>query len=284
MLMGSLSACGTLLPPADADVLGFTGTADRLRVRIRSDAVLGRLVATNDHVEGLRLPLNASYRSQPLSGATLTTEVEVGSRYARDDAETSADVMLGGCLRYALPAWRLTLSDLACGLLVHEDDAHRVGRRRLPAPEPGRAKRRRRAERGALRGRRGRQRRPRDAPRRLRRGHRSAARTRLTGRHDELGGRNAKGRGSFDFAHPAADIALWKSMHSVLQTLRVGISWRSVVRTRITRPTTEVDRTSSPPERRAPDPFRDQARMIASQRATASVGNPPQGPTRQDLA
>ncbi len=96
-----------------------TATADGMVVRMRSEAVPGRVVATEADVERVRLLLNASYRVA-VGGGVLTPRVEVGARHDGGDAETGAGLVVGGSLGYALPAWGLTLTAGGQGLLLHE--------------------------------------------------------------------------------------------------------------------------------------------------------------------
>ena len=97
----------------------MTATADGMVLRMRSEAVPGRVVATEADVERVRLLLNASYRI-PVGGGVMTPRVEIGGRYDGGDAETGAGLVVGGSLGYALPAWGLTLSAGGQGLLLHE--------------------------------------------------------------------------------------------------------------------------------------------------------------------
>ena len=119
MLMGAFGARGTLLAAPAAGGFEVTATADGMVVRMRSEAVPGRLVATEADVERVRLLLNASYRVA-VGGGVLTPALEVGGRYDGGDAETGAGLVVGGSLGYALPAWGLTLSADGRGLLLHE--------------------------------------------------------------------------------------------------------------------------------------------------------------------
>ncbi len=119
LLMGAFGARGTLLAAPAAGGLEVTATADGMVVRMRSEAVPGRLVATEADVERGRLLLNASYRVA-VGGGLLTPALEVGGRYDGGDAETGAGLVVGGSLDYALPAWGLTLSAGGRGLLLHE--------------------------------------------------------------------------------------------------------------------------------------------------------------------
>ena len=108
MLMGAFGARGTLLAAPAGGGFEVTATADGMVVRMRSEAVPGRVVATEADVERVRLLLNASYR------------IPVGGRYDGGDAETGAGLVVGGSLGYALSAWGLTLSAGGQGLLLHE--------------------------------------------------------------------------------------------------------------------------------------------------------------------
>ena len=121
MLMGAFGARGTLLAAPAAGGFEVTATADGMVVRMRSEAVPGRVVATEADVERVRLLLNASYRVA-VGGGVLTPRVEVGARYDGGDAETGAGLVVGGSLGYALPAWGLTLSAGGQGLLLHESE------------------------------------------------------------------------------------------------------------------------------------------------------------------
>ena len=119
MLMGAFGARGTLLAAAPGGGFELAAAADGLVLRMRSDEVDG-LVATTAEVERLRLTLTGSYRNLPLLGGVLTPALEVGGRYDGGDAETGAGLLVGGSLRYAVPAWGLTVAGSGQGLLLHE--------------------------------------------------------------------------------------------------------------------------------------------------------------------
>ena len=119
MLMGAFGARGTLLAAAPGGGFELAAEADGLVLRMRSEKADG-LVATTAQVERLRLTLQGSYRGLPLLGGVLTPALEVGGRYDGGDAETGAGLVVGGSLRYAVPAWGLTLAGSGQGLLLHE--------------------------------------------------------------------------------------------------------------------------------------------------------------------
>ena len=141
MLMGAFGARGTLLPAAATGGFELVATADALLLRMRSEAAAD-LTATTAEVQRLRLLLRASQRAVPLVGGLLTPDVEVGGRYDGGDAESGAGLVVGGSLRYAQPAWGLTLTAGGKGLLRHESGAFREwgagGSLRLDPGTPGR--------------------------------------------------------------------------------------------------------------------------------------------------
>ena len=119
VLMAAFGAHGTLLAAPDTGGFELAAKADGLLLRMSSEAAAG-LVATEADVERWRLLLEASYRAVPLFGGVLTPSLEVGGRYDGGAAETGAGLVVGGSLRYALPAWGLTLTADGQGLLLHE--------------------------------------------------------------------------------------------------------------------------------------------------------------------
>ena len=119
VLMAAFGARGTLLAAPDTGGFELAAKADGLLLRMSSEAAAG-LVATEADVERWRLLLEASYRALPLFGGVLTPSLEVGGRYDGGAAETGAGLVVGGSLRYALPAWGLTLTADGQGLLLHE--------------------------------------------------------------------------------------------------------------------------------------------------------------------
>ena len=119
MLMGAFGARGTLLAAAPGGGFELAAEADGLVLRMRSEEADG-LAATTAEVERLRLTLTGSYRNLPLLGGVLTPALEVGGRYDGGDAETGAGLLVGGSLRYAVPAWGLTVAGSGQGLLLHE--------------------------------------------------------------------------------------------------------------------------------------------------------------------
>ena len=121
MLMGAVGARGTLLAAPHGGGFELAAEADGLLVRMSSGAAAGQLVATEADVMRWRLLLHSSYRALPLLGGVLTPTVEVGGRYDAGAAETGAGLLLGGGLRYAVPAWGLTLAAGGRGLLLHEN-------------------------------------------------------------------------------------------------------------------------------------------------------------------
>ena len=118
LLMGAFGARGTLLAAGPGGGLELAAKGDGLLLRMSSAAARG-LVATQADVSRWRLLLEASYRGLPLAGGVLTPALEVGGRYDGGDAQTGTGLVVGGSLRYALPAWGLTLTGSGRGLL-HE--------------------------------------------------------------------------------------------------------------------------------------------------------------------
>ena len=120
-LTGQVVESGT--PVVDALPVTLAVKSDGVLVRMDSEAA-GRLPAATADVHRLRLLLEGSFAALRGPSGVLTPSLEVGARYDGGAAETGAGLELGGGLRYAYPAWGLTIAANGRWLIVHEDRAH----------------------------------------------------------------------------------------------------------------------------------------------------------------
>ena len=86
-----------------------------------------------------RLALEGSHVRRLASGATLTPSVEIGMRHDGGDGETGNGIEVGGGLRFADPATRLTVEARARTLVAHGGDYEEWGLSGLVRIDPGRA-------------------------------------------------------------------------------------------------------------------------------------------------
>ena len=120
MLMGAFAGRGVLLSAAQSGGVALAVKADGLLLRIDSQEVAG-LPAVAADVSRLRLVLEGSVDALRGPGGVLTPSLQVGARYDGGAAETGAGLEAGGGLRYAYPAWGLTLAANGRLLLTHQD-------------------------------------------------------------------------------------------------------------------------------------------------------------------
>ena len=138
LTMGAFEGRGVLLSPGENGGVALAMKSDGFLVWIGSEAA-DDLPSTAAHVSRLRLVLEGSVDALRGPGGVLTPSLQVGARYDGGDAETGAGVEVGGGLRYAYPAWGLTVAANGRVLLAHQDRGLRgMGRRRLDSPESGR--------------------------------------------------------------------------------------------------------------------------------------------------
>ena len=121
MKMGAYGARGALLvPPAGGVGLGLAVKSDGFLVLMSSEPKAD-LRAVEVDASRVRLVLDGSL-GVPLGAAgVLTPSAEVGVRYDGGDAETGTGLEVGGGVRYANPAWGLTLQGNGRVLITHRD-------------------------------------------------------------------------------------------------------------------------------------------------------------------
>ena len=143
MGMAATGARGVLLSAADHEGFELAARGDARLVRMNSDAATGAdgagsLAATESETSRVRFVLEGSHRFDLAGGQTLTPTLEVGLRHDGGDAETGTGVEIGGGLTFADPAWGLTVTAKARGLLTHEDsDYTEWGANGLVRIDPG---------------------------------------------------------------------------------------------------------------------------------------------------
>ncbi len=124
MTMGALGARGVLVSAKETGGFKVAVRADALLVRMKSGATRDILAAETE-TNRLRLALEGSRAFELTSGgAVLTPLLEVGLRHDGGDAETGTGVELGGRVRYADPAWGLTMEAQVPGLIAHKDSGY----------------------------------------------------------------------------------------------------------------------------------------------------------------
>ena len=127
-LMGAVGGRGILLEAAEAGGFELATRTDAMFMRMTSDEVAtaaGNLAATDADTHRLRVVLEGSRPVTWPEGQRLTPTVELGLRHDWGDAETGFGLELGGRVRYADPAWGLTIDGAVRGLLAHEDSAYK---------------------------------------------------------------------------------------------------------------------------------------------------------------
>ena len=120
LTMGAFEGRGVLLSPGENGGVALAMKSDGFLVWIGSEAA-DDLPSTAAHVSRLRLVLEGSVDALRGPGGVLTPSLQVGARYDGGDAETGAGVEVGGGLRYAYPAWGLTVAANGRVLLAHQD-------------------------------------------------------------------------------------------------------------------------------------------------------------------
>ena len=120
MTMGAFGGRGVLLSPEESDRFTLAIKSDGLVLWIGSEAS-GRLPEATADVQRLRLLLEGSVDALRGPAGVLTPTLEVGARYDGGAAETGAGLEVGGGLRYAYPAWGLSIAANGRWLIVHED-------------------------------------------------------------------------------------------------------------------------------------------------------------------
>ena len=92
---------------------------DGLVLQIGSEPA-GRLVEATADVHRLRVLLEGAFDVLSGPAGVLTPSLEVGGRYDGGAAETGAGLEVGGGVRYAYPAWGLTVAANGRVLLTHQ--------------------------------------------------------------------------------------------------------------------------------------------------------------------
>ena len=124
MRMAEAGARGVLVPAPETGGFELAVRSDTQLVRMTSKAAAGKadkLAAAKAKTNRLRLVLEGERHFELEGDSTLTPSLEAGLRYDGGNAETRADIEIGGSVRYADPARGLTIDAKARGLLVHED-------------------------------------------------------------------------------------------------------------------------------------------------------------------
>ena len=85
----------------------------------------GRLAEATADVHRLRVLLEGAFDVLSGPASVLTPSLEVGGRYDGGAAETGAGLEVGGGVRYAHPAWGLTVAANGRVLLTHQDRGFR---------------------------------------------------------------------------------------------------------------------------------------------------------------
>ena len=127
MQMAALGTRGVLSPAAYTGGFELAVRSDALYTRMTSgasDNASGRLAGSEGNAGRLRLILEGA-RTLTLGHRTLTPNLELGLRHDAGDAETGTGIELGGGLRYADPAWGLSVEVKARSLIAHQDAAYR---------------------------------------------------------------------------------------------------------------------------------------------------------------
>ena len=123
MMMAGLGARAEIAAP-DTDRFGLAVKTDGFLTRTNASDVS----AAQADAHRARLVAEGSYQLDFGPGGVLTPVLETGVRYDFGDAETGFGAELGGRLRYAYPAWGLTVAANARVLLAHQDlDAREWG-------------------------------------------------------------------------------------------------------------------------------------------------------------
>ena len=122
--MAAFGARGTLLAAPEPEDLELTTQTELMFTQMRSDKI-PELPSTNAYAHQLRVTLEGSRAFTWETGQQLTPSLELGIRNDWGSAETGFGLEVGGRMRYADPASRLTLEGTLRGLLAHEADHYR---------------------------------------------------------------------------------------------------------------------------------------------------------------
>ena len=122
--MAAFGARGTLLAAPEPENLELTTQTELMFTQMHSDKI-PELPSTNAYAHRLRVTLEGSRTFTWEDGQQLTPSLELGIRNDWGSAETGFGLEVGGRMRYADPASRLTLEGTLRGLLAHEADHYR---------------------------------------------------------------------------------------------------------------------------------------------------------------
>ena len=120
LLMGAFGGRGVLVSGAESGGVGLTVKSDGFLLQV-SAAAADELPAVTADVSRVRLVLEGSVDVLRGPAGVLTPSLQVGGRYDGGAAETGVGLEVGGGLRYAYPAWGLTLAANGRLLLAHQD-------------------------------------------------------------------------------------------------------------------------------------------------------------------
>ena len=122
--MAAFGARGTLLAASEPEDLELATQTELMFTQMSSDKIL-ELPSTNAYAHRLRVTLEGSRAFTWEAGQQLTPSLELGIRNDWGSAESGFGLEVGGRMRYADPASRLTLEGTLRGLLAHEADHYR---------------------------------------------------------------------------------------------------------------------------------------------------------------
>ena len=120
MTLGAAGVRGELVSRGATGAFGLAVKSDGMLLRIGSKAS-GRLPEVVADVQRGRVVLAGSVDALRGPAGVLTPALEVGARYDGGAAETGAGLELGGGLRYAYPAWGLSVALSGRLLVAHEE-------------------------------------------------------------------------------------------------------------------------------------------------------------------
>jgi hypothetical protein len=123
LLMGAFAGRGVLLSRAQ-DGVELTLKSDGVMLQVTGEEAPGLPAVTAD-VQRVRLVLEGAVDAVRGPAGVLTPSLQVGARYDGGAAETGAGLEVGGGLRYAYPAWGLTVAANGRLLVAHEESGYR---------------------------------------------------------------------------------------------------------------------------------------------------------------